>query len=447
MKFVLGMIVVGVLFTEIARAAAPASAPTSAPSAELLAEITRLSSNDFKVRQEAQEKIVGMGAGVIPALQEAGKKADDPEVRTAAEAIIDRIIAADQTGASLVTLHYTNAHPREVIADLAKQGHTELPAWPDSMWDNMQVKPVSIDVDRQPFWLVAREVCKKANVRLQSMGMNEGLTVMQGSDNAMGGVAVTEGPFMVVATSASAGQSVTYGTPEQVSMSMSLNLTFFVEPKVRLLGREWQPDVTELTDEKGKSWLDPAARQRQAQMNPTHGREVTWSANIDLKRPADGGRKIATIKGNFRVMVPAKTETIVVEDVLKAKNVMKGAAGRRIEVKSVTRQGDQYNVKLTVFNDNPAPPPLAFQNGLMVSDQFDFSQIKLIDAEGKSLTRGGGGGGGSRERQDFEYSFSSGRSGGKTGEPAKLVWEIATEVKQVSVPFEFHDLKLPPPPP
>ena len=84
-----------------------------------------------------------------------------------------------------------------------------------------------------------------------------------------------------------------------------------------------------------------------------------------------------------------------------------------------------------------------------------FAAIRLTDAQGREWRRSGGsvngGGNGTQMRYRFYGTFVRGnRRGGAAngaeaalGEPAKLIWEIPAEYREVTVPFEFNDLPIP----
>ena len=71
---------------------------------------------------------IAAGKEALPSIEQLAKTSDNPQVKTAAEAIIDQILAADKTGPTLVTLHYDDASPRvapatHAVARLAHARH------------------------------------------------------------------------------------------------------------------------------------------------------------------------------------------------------------------------------------------------------------------------------------------------------------------------------------
>jgi len=56
-----------------------------------------------------------------------------------------------------------------------------------------------------------------------------------------------------------------------------------------------------------------------------------------------------------------------------------------------------------------------------------------------------GGGGGTPDSMDMNIQFQRGSSNSSptSGEPARLIWEVPTQTRELSAPFEFVNLPLP----
>jgi hypothetical protein len=104
-------------------AGAPAGSPSTAPSAEVQALIARLSDADWRVREKAQARLVEFGEEARGPLEKLAA-ADDatPDARGSARRALKLLDEAGLTGQTRVTLHFKDAHPRDVIAELARGG-------------------------------------------------------------------------------------------------------------------------------------------------------------------------------------------------------------------------------------------------------------------------------------------------------------------------------------
>jgi hypothetical protein len=166
-----------------------------------------------------------------------------------------------------------------------------------------------------------------------------------------------------------------------------------------------------------------------------------WTLTASLQSPEGLGTRLVRLKGQNRVLMQTRSETWEVPDVSSAPAPSKSIAGRRYVVEEFKGTGagpDAYQFKFTMIREVARSEPWQqFGRGVRVT---------LEDAQGHKLSPRGYGGGGSDEKITHTYTFSrdiDGGNGQKTGPAAKLVVEVPTEVREVSVPFEFTDLPLP----
>ena len=69
--------------------------------------------------------------------------------------------------------------------------------------------------------------------------------------------------------------------------------------------------------------------------------------------------------------------------------------------------------------------------------------MRLVDAEGHAYTMGGITTGGNDQKMEYRYNFNRFGGEARIGQPAKLIWDIPIETKEVAVPIEFRDLPIP----
>jgi hypothetical protein len=424
-------------------AGAPAGSPSTAPSAEVQALIAQLSDVDWRVREKAQARLVEFGEEARGPLEKLAA-ADDatPDARGSARRALKLLDEAGLTGQTRVTLHFKEAHPRDVIAALARQGRTELPIWPEGSWQEAGRKwpTLTIDIDRQPFWAAMRQVCEQAGLNVNTYGVADRLALTpHGGDGRWDGVAYLNGPFMFVARSASEGQSRTVGfgrdRARNASHSLSVAVTGFAEPKLRVLGRAWSPDVSEATDDTGRSLLGPKPNLRDGLDMNLHGNANVWDLTLTLQ-PAPGAKQLTRLKGSSKLLIQTKSETLELPDPLKARDLVKVVAGRRFHFKDMKRMGGGYSLNVTIHS----PPG----DGPEWQRRADPQNLRVFDAKGRPFSRSGYSGSGSRDRYDYEIRINpGGQRGEEPGEPAKLTWEVTTEAREIDAAFEFKDLPLP----
>ena len=418
-----------------------AAPPATAPSAEVQALMAQLLDPDWRVREKGQAGLVEFGEEARPALEQFVKGDTTPDARALAVKALALIEENGLTGQTRVTLHFKDAHPRDVVAELARQARTELPVWPEGSWEAVGRKwpKVTIDLDRQPFWAALRQVCDKAGLEINSFAGDRLSVSAHGGDGRWGGVAYLDGPFMFVARSASENQSrsIGYGKNRAVNSSHSLNVsvTGYAEPKLRVLGRAWSAELSEATDDTGRSLLLSQMRAGDRMDMNLHGNTNVWDLNIELK-PAAGAKRLATLKGTSKLLIQTKSQTLEVPDPLKARDLVKVVAGRRFVFKDMKRQAGGYSLNVTIHS----PPG----EGPEWQRRADPANLRVLDAKGRPFSRSGYSGSGSGDRYDYEIRVNpAGTRGEEPGEPAKLTWEVTTEAREVDAAFEFKDLPLP----
>lgn len=427
---------------------APATSPkplSAADAAKIDALVAELSGTDWRSREAAQRKLVEMGESARPALQELVERTADAEVRNRAQGALGQLAEGDRTGETRVTLRLLNVPPQEVIAELARQARAPIEVWPETMWRFNPRGPVTVDIDQKPFWVATREVCEKLNLRPQAMGGERAFTLVdnRGGANPFKGPTVLSGPFMFVAGGVSESKQLTFGQAVGVGdakHSLSLNLTLYAEPKLKVLGRSFRVDVKELTDEAGRSLTPTAIENGMAGMDA----QVQGNA-IDVSIPlkaGTGAKRIAKLRGTQKLVLETKTENVEFADVANAKGATRDLAGHRFTLKELMREGPG---RMTL---RVACAPLGGGGGLLRlpgrarQAPVVTGELRVLDAAGAVLMRS--------RLQFYNGQGESGISSSFEGngrkpaaEPAKVVIEVASETREVEVPFEFTDLPLP----
>jgi len=407
-----------------------AQAPATQPSPEIKALISQLSSPDEATRTAAREKLVSMGDDARAALEAFVRS------KSAAEAALAQIDTNAVAGPTLVTLDMKDADPMAVIAELAKQTKYDIQPYSQDNWDQGNVPRITITADKQPFWEVFRDMCKQANLSLVNSGDNQRALQLnpagQGGRNIMQYPSSISGSFLMAISSLQRTNSVDLAHPDNIQHNLSMQMMVMAEPKVKVIRFSYQPKIEEAVDNKGNS-LQAANRFGSGY---TSSRGISFNANIPLQYPDNAGDKIATLRGSFQVTVQTRSETVEVPDILKAKDVTKSAGDLKITIKSVTKASDrQYRVDAS------------FARGNM--DQQAFYQLvqnptmRLLDADGHEYRYSGySSAGGNGDTYDVKINFYR-NNNNDAGEPAKLVWEVATGTQEITVPFKFTDLPLP----
>lgn len=405
---------------------------------QVQALVDQLSDDSWQTRQEAQQQLVEIGEAARPLLLSVYQGSDDAEARARAEAALNQLEENRTSGTSFITIHLKNASPEQAFSELARQAHTHLPPTPGDLWTSRPWNAADIDIDRRPFWEALREICGTFGVSPQNRGSDASdLTIVAGSGGGrLGGdsPSVVSGPFLITASYINRSHYVDLNQPGNVRRNCNVQLLVAPEPKLKVLAGPYSAAIDEAVDEKGQSLRGPSTTHDGMQM----GNQGVWSLSAALVPPARAGQKIAKLRGSGRFLVQARSESVEIANVLSAQDVTKTVGGKQFTLKKVQKSGDVFLVKLKIYRTGWDQ-----REWLYTHPQENFA---LLDGEGRRLTRitaGPSAGVGDELDVSLQFQQQNWHGGEDAGEPAKLVWDVPVEVREVTVPFEFTDLPLP----
>ncbi len=402
---------------------APATSPTTDPVGAAL--IDALSSSDPRDRRHAAEELLKLGESARPLLEDLLKRTKDLDVITRARATLALLDENRMIGASYVTLHLKDASARAAFEALGQQGFAPLRAFPDNLLDDSAIAKVTIDVDRQPFWTVMRQLTDQTGLDLQPYV--DGVRLMRGIGRPRG-VAVVRGPFLIVANQISRMDTVQLGPGGGQHSEFSLQMTAFPEPKIVIVQGGTVLEIKEAVDDAGNSLATGSADRRIFAM----GSSGAWQMYARLNWPQHPGKRIVRFVCATTFTLQTKSQKLEIADILTAKETTQTLGSSQITFKGISKSGENWEVNLS--SSNPVPFQEMMQN-----------RLQLLDAANRPLDRRGMSAQGDGNRMTFRLLFGPSRrpDGGLTGDPARLVWEVPVESKAVPVQFEFDDLPMP----
>jgi hypothetical protein len=427
--------------------------------------LVRLSSDDWKQRQQAEEDLVRGGESARPLIRrwlDGPGAALDAETRSRLEAALRRIDDNRAAGPSFVTLHMKDAPPAEVAAELFRQAGAEARTSPDDLWDQGRWPRVTLDADRQPFWAVLKEFLGKTGVGLSTS--DEGLYLLGAPGLVRGGAWQVSGPFLVAVTEISRTQRLVPaaqadgGAAGEASRTedFAAQLVVLAEPKVAVVRGPDVPRMEEAVDDKGNSLRPLAVRAGEVVRN----NGGLWTYRVQLKYPQDAGTRIARFKGSATFAVQTKFEQVEVPDLTHARDVERRLKDVRVIVSGIQPQGgrDEYELKLVLFYEGLSGGAAGgVGGGVAAGPQGRWARVqralyemqnrlRVVDAAGQALERRGFGSRVNGDEVEITVRFAPSwrpRDRRRSGEPAKLVWQVPTATKEVEAAFEFRDLPMP----
>lgn len=432
--------------------------PTTVPTA-VSRLVSQLASDTWRDRQKAQNELVRFGDDAVPALVDVLNHTKDDELRTRARAALAQIEENRATGPSTITIDLPDATVDEVVKELGKQARATLSL------NNMNGNPVlsarkAFKVERVSFWGAVREIDRVFGIRPVEWGNDQAMTFVPGNmgNNPLGSPSIEHGPFMIVAVGANLTRSVRFDAAAPVAAPVaapargggrafpgggqsdfSVNLRVLCEPKLRILSAQWQPDVSEATDDQGRTLVAQAIPGSFNTSMP--GRGWNWNQNVRLSLPAPDAKRLAVLKGVSHFVMQSKSQRKELVNLFDKPHPTATAGGVTLSISDAKRdeRADTYSFR---FSFNGAG--IDMQKWAFVSQQL-MSGVRMVDADGRVLLPSKTNENSNGRKYDLTVAYSRKRGLGpeQPGEPAKLIWEMSVETKEVSVPFEFKDLPLP----
>ncbi len=422
-----------------ARADGPATRPADSGRVEKL--IAGLGAEGWRERQAAEDELAAMGMAIRPALAETLGRTADAEARTRIESILRQLSERAATGPTMVTLRLKGASPRQAFEEFFRQSGSSLRVVPDNLWDSRAFPPVDVEIDAQPYWAALRSLCKAYDVQVQNVGDRDLTIVDRGSQYRLFGKApwVAHGPFMVIAQSVSRSQWADLNMNQNAGNHYcALQLVVLAEPKMRVLQGSYLARLEEAVDENGTSLLVANAQQAEGVQRLTG---LCWNLQATLKLGDPLGERIARVRGMGRYWIQTRSEKTEIANLAEAKDRPQQVGGRSFVVKELKKQGEMWQIRLSFSRatwGNADMGALQDPNG---------STVRLMDVDGRAMVRIPGVSTSFTQDNMMEMVFSFGRQAAagmeKVADPAKLMVEIPTEMKEMTVPFEFTDLPMP----
>lgn len=413
-------------------ATSPATQPATSPalSPERAQEIlSGLSDDNFRRREAAQQMLVDLGEDAAPVIVELLRTATDTEARSRLQSALEQIEENRITGASMITIHADHASPKDVFQQLSRQCHAELRPFPENLFDQGKWSPITLQIEHQPFWDALRQISEATGVDMQPVG--DGPRIARGTGFRLHGPSIVRGAFLIVATQISRSQTIALAQPRAAQSDFSLQMMVYAEPKIRVLGHSATVRLDEAVDDKGHSLLPDAI----APGGFYGGGNGMWNLYAPLKYPTDhAGTRIAIVRGNSDFVVQTHSDRLDVENPLTVHDLSRNVGGLTVNLYEMKKNGSNYEVRVSITRD-PADSRWGY------IQQNINQRLKVYDHAGELMEYRGMSSRAHNSMMEFTLTLATSPRGG--GEPARLVWEIPTASKHLSVPFEFKDLPMP----
>lgn len=416
--------------------------------------IVQLASDNWRTRQQALEKLVALGEDVLPRLQGEAQRTGDVEVRSRALSAIARIQENRLLGASLISANWENASAATVFAEVSRQARGPLPTEPTNLLQKT-TRRVSLSVDHRPFWEVMLEASRRTGLAPASINRHNrdiGLGLVRDEGNEWPEKLTTiSGPLLIRADRLISDRAISFKTPDDATRELSISLTVFAEPKLRVLDYSGTLRLDEVVDVHGDSLVPPDLEGLPANVdtfgNTGGGNTSSWEvgATLNLPRGARADNRIARFRASTSLIV--QTQGAILELPLPSpKHVSRTVEGLRFTVKNL----DASRCDMVIHRDGRSE-----SEWNLVRMQIFASEAQLVDDKGQTVARSQSGQdadeGPDNQRMELRLRFSrevadengAGRKKTPSVEAVKMLWEFPVQTRELVVPFEFRNLPIP----
>ncbi len=422
------------LSLSLSATSALADPPTTQLAPDLQPLLRALSADDWLTREQAQSRLEQLDPTARPLLLGIMRQTTNHDIRARLEAALRTIDDNSRISPTLVTLSLKNVTARQAFSELAKQANIRIDV---SDLEREDQPRFSIDLPQQSFWQALRQLCVKTALQPEIRGQPPQIVIDSLATRWSCRPASAHGSFLVVADRIERDYKVDLARPDELQHRFILQLTAYSDPKLLILKNARDTRLEEAIDERGNSLLPPQEQEYVPESSDYRAR-WEWRLSARLHHPDGAGQRIARLRGSAQFLVRTQFQTWELSQIMTVQNATRTIAGSRLTIEGLARGDEGYTLRIR------GQGALC---GLMspgLADQFEAIRrsIRLLDNHGRAFAVDFAGGSG-REDWSYLFTFKPTPAQDATAEPAKLIWDVPTEAKILTVPFEFTNLPLP----
>ena len=389
-------------------------------SASVEALIQQMTDADPTRAVDVQEQLLDIGEPARNALSAASRNAPDAGTRACAEYMLTRL------GSSLrptrISLHLKNVSAYEAIEAISDASGMALFTTQAASRGRLASTRISIDADRQPYWLVVRNLCQAARVKPSYFEFTRNARALTDEDGGCWTAPTTsiDGAIAVALSHASSGIEINPGDPAKPKAETQVHLEIFAETNSYTMLCD-NIAITSCTNQEGKELRAIVSSTPGDISNPPRYGSFT----VVLDRP---GRVLSTLQGSAMVFSGFAVSHTEVNGVQLARALPIAPADLKGTLIKLQREGASawtayFSFDVSTLTDTAARD---FRHIL------EHSPPQLFDAEGRPW----GTYYSTKLRQENKlitvttrYTRTEG-SPFAPANPDRLVWDLPTKAKQ-----------------
>ena len=211
-----------------------------------------------------------------------------------------------------------------------------------------------------------------------------------------------------------------------------LDFSIYAEPKVHLLGVDQSMKIDRATDNAGN-----ALQQGELNTNITPDQDFgPQQLSICLISPNKAGGNLVRLKGTTTASIAIETEHLEIPHLTTAKERPIRSAGVTLNFLRCQKAGSVYQISFACAQD----PLEQFQK---INIEQPGWQVKVLDATGQVLPRAETVITGDGNTNQMTMIYGPKLFARPIPQPARLIWNVPTEIQVVDVDLDFGSINLP----
>lgn len=324
--------------------APPVSASPRFPAEEVRRLITALDGPTLSEREAAERRLMLMGPDILPLLPQV-----DDQLSAETRLRLQRIRrmaegrwASQRLGESKVSLHAQGESLGNLLDEIASQTGNAVNAQPPALVTEM----LDVSFDVMPFWQAMGQLADALDAELRPAADAKAVVVTYPKPEASRRLSSWQGPFRFVLTEMNR-------QPTAGKVALTLELQW--EPRIRLIRMVAPLDAIEAQDENGRRLT--ATNPTAVLEIPCGGDSVSRSIRLNVAPApvADASvteiSHIASLKGEVEVLAYGPVRPFSLPLSAESARRKRRIGGATVEVDSVRRSKDEWEVELSLRYD------------------------------------------------------------------------------------------------
>lgn len=417
--------------SEIARAGdAPATAPATMPALNPadLALLHRLERGSWHDRSATEAELASRGFEQAPVARAMLAQTTSPEAQVRLDAVLAQWAQEKLLGPSLITLHLKHASAKQAYTQLFRQADAPFVIEPANLFEH--VPPVTVDVDRQPFWAVFEQLQHQTTIGFDR-GV-DGMSRLMRGDLIVPGPQAIDGQFLIVVCAVQ--EQPPPAAPPGEGKVIQLQLIIYPEPKTYVMAVPPMLTLDRATDNHG----NPLKEVSQGPVGIVPGimEQSPYAVYLQMgtKNP---GNALADLRGTLSLQIACHVQRMDIDDITHAPPQLIDASGLAVKFLRCAKSGRAYQLSL-----NCAATRQDLFNELI---QDQRARIQLFDTRGRELSAGGLSIGLQQRLYSLMYTFNDQDPANFNGPPMvakRMVWNLPADIRTIDLPFDFKNMNL-----